>query len=236
MTGSAWRSPLVIGTVLLAAAAGSGTSPGDELLIRIESETNRRHTLLKEYTGSRQYTLQNSRFGKQAAASVLMSYHEPRGEQYTVVSRSGSDQLGSIIDRVLASEANASLPVEKARHEINSTNYRGHLLGTAVVAGRICHVLELTPRIKHRFLIVGKVWVDTASYAVVRIEGRFATKLSMLLGAPRIDEDFVEIQGFWLPRHVRSVTSSFLLGASELDVRFSDYRLERGTGPPGDPE
>jgi hypothetical protein len=69
--------------------------------------------------------------------------------------------------------------------------------------------------------------VDAASYAVVRLEGQFAASLSILIGAPRISEEFVEVQGFWLPAHVRSVTSSFLLGPTELDILFSNYQLDR---------
>jgi len=141
-----------------------------------------------------------------------------------VLTRSGSDQLNSIIDKVLASEADASSPAEKSRHEITSANYRVRLLRTEVAAGRSCYVLELAPRSKSQFLIAGKVWVDTGSYAVVRLEGQFAASHSVLLGAPRIVEDYVEVRGFWLPGHVKSVTSSWLLGPTELDIAFSDYQ------------
>jgi hypothetical protein len=127
----------------------------------------------------------------------------------------------------MASEAGASVPPENSRHQITSANYRVRLLGTEIAAGRNCYVLELNPRIKNRYLIVGKAWVDAGSYAVVRIEGQFAASLSILVGAPRITEDFVEVQGFWLPGHVRSVTSSFLLGPTELDILFSDYQIDR---------
>jgi len=34
--------------------------------------------------------------------------------------------------------------------------------------------------------------------------------LSILVGTPHISEEFVEVQGFWLPAHVRSAASSFL--------------------------
>jgi len=210
-----------------ALTAGPVVPSSDEILARLVSETNRRHVMLKEYSGSRQYTLQNERFGKQAAVAVRMSYGEVEGERYTVLTRSGSDRLGGIIDKVLASEAGASLPPEKARHEISFANYRVRLLGIEVAAGRGCYVLELTPRMKSRFLIVGKAWVDAESYAVVRMEGQFAASLSILVGAPRISEEFIEVQGFWLPSHVRSVTSSFLLGPTELDILFSDYQLDR---------
>ena len=120
--------------------------------------------------------------------------------------------MNGIIDKLLSSEAGASLPPENARHEISSANYRVRLLGTEAVEGRTCYVLALSPRIKVSFLIVGKAWVDSESYAVVRTEGQFAASMSVLIGAPRITEDYVDVHGFWLPGHVRSVTSSFLLG------------------------
>ena len=211
--------------VTSALAADLPAPSSDEILARVEIENTRRHELLKDYSGSREYTLQNLRFGKQAAVAVLMNYHYLEGERYTVLTRSGSDKLNGIIDRVLASEAGASLPPENARHQITSSNYRVRLLGTEVAAGRSCYVLELAPRTKSRFLIVGKAWVDTGSYAVIRIDGQFAASISILVGAPRISEEFVEVRGFWLPGHVKSVTSSLLLGPTELEIRFSNYQL-----------
>jgi len=216
-----------IAGLIPALTAGPAAPSSDQILAGVESENNRRHAMLKQYSGSRQYTLLNERFGKQAAVAVLMSYRQVEGERYTVVTRSGSDRLGGIIDRVLASEAGASLPPEAVRHEITAANYRVRLLGTEPAAGRSCYVLELAPRSQSRFLIAGKAWVDAGSYAVVRIEGRFAASLSILVGAPRISEEFVDVHGFWLPAHVRSVSSSFLLGPTELDILFTNYQLDR---------
>ena len=205
---------VAIGGLILTATADSVAPSSDEILARLESETNRRHTLLQEYSASRQYTLQNLRFGKQAAVSVLMSYRQADGDRFTVVTRSGSDALNGIVDKVLESEVGESLPPANATHQITAANYRVRLLGTEVAGGRSCYVLELAPRVKSRFLIIGKAWVDAGSYAVVKIEGQFAASISMLVGAPRISEDFIEVNGFWLPGHVRSVTSSFLLGTA----------------------
>jgi len=216
-----------IGGLILSVTADDVTPSSDEILAKVESENNRRHIELKEYSASRQYTLQNTRFGKQAAVAVLMSYRQAEGERYTVVKRSGSDQLNGIIDKVMASEAGASVPPGNVRHQITAANYRVRLLGTEVAAGRSCYVLELAPRAKNRFLIVGKAWVDAGSFAIVRIEGQFAASFSMLLGAPRISEDFIDVHGFWLPGHVRSVTSSFLLGPTQLEIHFSNYQLDQ---------
>jgi len=221
------RCLLVIGGLAGTLGADSVATSSDEILARLESENSRRHVLLKEYSGSRQYMLRNLRFGKQAAVAVLMNYRQFYGERYTVLERSGSDRLNAIIDSVLASEARASLPPQNVHHQITAANYRVRLLGTEIAAGRNCYVLELTPRIKSRFLITGKAWVDTSSYAVVRLEGQFAASFSILVGAPRINEEFVEVRGFWLPGHVRSVTTSFLLGPTELDISFSNYQLDQ---------
>jgi hypothetical protein len=60
--------------------ADSLAPSSDEILARLESENNRRHVLLKAYSGSRQYTLQNLRYGKQAAVAVLMQYRQLEGE------------------------------------------------------------------------------------------------------------------------------------------------------------
>jgi hypothetical protein len=221
---------MVIGGLAFSLAADSVPS-GNEILARVESENNRRHFLLKEYSGSRQYTLQNQRFGEQAAVGVLVNYRQVEGKHYTVLTRSGSEKLNSIIDQVLASEAGASLPAEDAHHQISSANYRVRLLGSEVAAGHDCYVLELAPRTKSQFLIVGKAWVDVESYGVVRLEGQFAARVSLLIGAPHMTEDFVDVSGFWLPGHVRSVTSSFLLGPTELEILFSNYQVDQDSTP-----
>jgi hypothetical protein len=223
---------IIIGGLFGTVTADTVAPSSNEILARIESETNRRHVQLKEYSGSRQYTLHNTRFGKRAAVDVLMNYRQVDGERYTVLTRSGSDSLNSVIDKVLASEAGASVPPENALHQISSANYRVRLLGTEVAAGRSCYVLELSPKIKSKFLIVGKAWVDADSYGVVRLEGQFAASSSVLIGAPSISEEFIEVQGFWLPGHVRSITASLLLGPTEMDILFSNYQLDRNPQVP----
>ena len=216
--------------ISLSLVAGLNADPvtpsSDEILARMEVEHGRRHGLLKQYSGSRRYTLQNTRFGKEAAVGVEMRYRETEGERYTVLTQSGSDKLIGIINTVLTSEARASTPPENAQHQVSAANYRVRLFGTELVAGRRCYVLGLTPRTKSRYLIVGKVWVDAESFGTVRIEGRFAASISMLVGTPQLREDFVEVNGFWLPGHVRSVTSSFLLGPTELEIAFSNYQVD----------
>jgi hypothetical protein len=224
---------LVAGALSQGPVADSATSSGDEIIARVEIENVRRHSILKDYSIALQYTLQNARFGKQAAAGVLMRYRQVEGERYTVLTRSGSGSLNSVIDKVLASETGASIPPESAHHQINGDNYRVRFLGTEFAAGRSCYVLELTPRVKSRFVIIGKAWVDAESYGMVRLEGKFAASTSVWIGAPTLSEQFVEVQGFWLPAHVQSVSSSLLLGPSEMNIFYSNYQLHGDPQGPG---
>jgi MucB/RseB N-terminal domain len=223
-TGFALARGIVAAGLTCILTAESAPPSSEVILERLENETNRRHALLTEYSGTRQYTMQNQRFGKRAAVEILMNYRQSEGEHYTVLARSGSDKLNEIIDKVISSEASASVPPDNARHQITAANYQARLLGTGPAAGRTCYVLALTPRRRSRYLIAGKIWVDTGSYAVVRIEGQFATSLSALVGAPRITEEFTDVHGFWLPLHLRCVTSSFLLGPTALEIAFSNYQ------------
>src|SRR5437868_2238404 len=138
-TGTAFILGYLVVTGGRACASEVIALSSDEIFARLQAENSRRHEQLKEYSGSRQYTLQNLRFGKQAAVDVLMNYRLVGGESYTVVTRSGSDKLNGIVDRVIASEADASLPPEKARHDITAVNYKVRLLGNEVIAGRSCY-------------------------------------------------------------------------------------------------
>src|SRR5262249_27983835 len=78
---------------------------------------------------------------------------------------------------------------------------------------------------KSKLLMQGTLWVDRTNYAIVRIEGSTGASISMWTGKPEIVEEFAEIGGFWLPTYVRSVSSGTLLGTSELEIRYSDYRV-----------
>lgn len=238
MTLAFHRSLLACAMLAMSAAHGQpahdepeSIPSSEQILARVEKENERRHVLLKEYSGSRQYTLQCLRFGKQAAVGVLMNYRDTVGEHYIVLTRSGSEKLNGVIDRVLASEQGSTLPAENGRHQISNANYRARVVRSEIAAGRMCYVLELAPKMKSRYLIVGKAWVDAASYAVVRIDGQFAASISLMVGTPHITEDFIEVNGFRLPGHVRSVSSSFLLGPSELDIQFSNYQFGPDPAP-----
>ncbi len=210
---------------LLRAAVPSNASSGDEILAKVAEHSALRRMDLRGYSGSRDYTVNNVRFGKQAKVAVRVTYQQSEGARFTVLARSGSEKLESVVDKIIASEADASRPPDNARYQITPANYQARLLGKEVVAGRQCYVLELLPRMKSKYLLRGKAWVEVQSYELVRVEGQVAAGISLLLGRPLITQEFSEVAGYWLPARTRAVSSTVLLGTSELDIVFRDYDL-----------
>jgi hypothetical protein len=220
------RSGLFLLACCLVDAAVPSTAPsGEEILAQLALRSAMQRTDLVGYSSLRDYSVTNLRFGKQATVAVQMTYQQGDGAQFTVVTRSGSEKLVSVVDKVIASEVDASRPPDNARYQITPANYEARLLGREVMAGERCYVLELLPRMKSKYLIRGKAWVKAQSYELVRVEGQVAASVSLLLGKPVITQEFVEVAGYWLPARTHAVSSTVLLGTSELEIIYRDYRL-----------
>jgi hypothetical protein len=218
---------------VLAAASGAAPS-GEEILARVADNSTQRRSV--GYSGLRRYNLRNIRFLKEATVSVGLTYRPGEGKHFTILERSGSVKLTAIVERLLTSEAEASRPTKLADHQISPANYTTRLRGTETTAGRLCYVIELTPKYKSKYLIKGTIWIDYSSYGIVRLDGSTAASISMWVGTPQITEEFSEVAGLWLPTYTRSVSSGFLLGTSELEIHHTDYRViePRSYGPAGD--
>ena len=205
---------------LLASTLGSDPS-NDEILERVAANNVKHYAVA--FSVLREYKLRNLRFEKDAAVYVQVTYRPSEGMTYIVLERSGSPKLTEIVEKLLASEADASGPTKLARHLISPANYAVYLRGTEAKAGRSCYVVDLVPKHKSKYLMKGTAWIDSSSYDVVRLEGATSASVSMWIGTPHIEMEFSQIDGFWLPIHTRAVSSGLLLGTSELEIRYWDY-------------
>src|SRR5262245_49869789 len=94
-------------------AATSVTAPsGEELLAKIADVGNRPTKIT--YSGRREYRVRNARFAQHATVFVQMTYRAGEGKRFNVLQRDGSDRLTAIIEKVLATETDASTPVKRA--------------------------------------------------------------------------------------------------------------------------
>jgi hypothetical protein len=202
-------------------AATLETEPSNEILVRIAANNIKHYAV--SFSVLREYKLRNLRFDKEATVSVQVTYSPSKGMTYDILESSGSPKLAEIVEKVLASEADASSPAKLARHLISSANYEVSVRGTETVAKRTCYVIDLVPKHKSKYLVKGTAWVDRSSYDVVRLEGAPSASVSMWIGTPHIEMEFSPVDGLWLPVHTGAVSSSLLLGTSELEIRYWDY-------------
>jgi hypothetical protein len=170
--------------------------------------------------------MRNLRFNKDARVVVRMTYRPHEGKKFTVVERSGSDILVSIVEKLIDAETEASLPSVAAKRAINGDNYGATLRGSATLAGRDCWIVDLKPRTRDKFLFSGTAWIDKRAAAIVKLEGKTAASLSVWVGAPRIVENRAEVGGLWLPSHTISRSTTFLGGDSELEIAYTDYQIQ----------
>lgn len=206
---------------LLAVVAGA--SP---LALEIDKAQLAREENVTGYTVTETYKLRNSRFSEPAEMVVNVTYAKGAGKTYKVVSRRGPSFLQSaVLDRMLKEEAEMSRGQMRTEALITSANYEMKLLGEAVIEGRRCKTVELTPRRKSPHLLIGKAWVDATTYNLIRIEGKPAASISFWAGAPNVIREYTEISGFSFARRSIAVTHGILLGRSEITVDYSNYDL-----------
>lgn len=217
--------PVMIVAALVFAATVGSQPWTQEILGKVAEQAARRHTV--SYSGTRTYAMRNYRFNKEARVTVRMTYQPGEGKHFTVLERSGSDRLLDIIQQIMDTEAEASRPAELVRKGLTPDNYVARLRGSDTASGRECWVLEVKPRAKNKYLISGTAWVDKTTFDVVRIDAVTAASLSIWVGTPHIVEDRAEFDGLWLPARLKSRSSTFLTGESELDIAYTGYQIQR---------
>ena len=175
------------------------------------------------YSETRHYVLRNARFGRQAEMNVTV-IHGPNGAlDFSVLQVSGSEQ---IFKRILEGEAAVSrLP--QAERSIRSSNYDFQFAGTEKVSTRNCYVLQLVPRRKSKYLLEGRVWIDTATFGLVKLEGRPTESVSLWVGKPLIVQEFEQLNGVWVAARTHTTSATRLLGTTELSIESKEQKLLR---------
>jgi len=74
---------------------------------------------------------------------------------------------------------------------------------------------------KSKLLYRGRIWVDAADFAVVRIEATPTKNLSFWTKETKIEQEYAKVGGFWLPLFNRS-SSAIGLGGHACLTRGSD--------------
>jgi hypothetical protein len=198
-----------------------------EIVATMESRNAIRTSHLRTFSGIREYAAEyHSLFGRRRATMrVRVTFAEGR-KQFAILSQEGSEVIRNRVFRKLI-EAEEETNSTEGRREaaLIPENYEFQLLGVDEANGRHAYVLAVKPRQKKKFLVEGKIWVDAADFAVVRVEGRPAKNPSFWLTGTSIEHQYQKIGEFWLPDRNQSRSTVRLGGAATLRIEYMEYDL-----------
>jgi MucB/RseB N-terminal domain len=187
-----------------------------------------RSAALHSYRSTRTYQVTYKGFpsGATAKAIVQLEYTAPDKKKFTIVSQEGSKLLVSrVIRKALESEEEAAQPAMQKRSAVTEENYKFELLGMDAVAGRPCFLIKVTPRRDDKYLYDGRICVDSADFAVARVEAKPARNPSFWISRAQIEHRNAKVNDFWLPASNRSTSHVRLGGEAVLAIDYGQYQI-----------
>jgi hypothetical protein len=225
--------------LLLLAGAAWAQAPGSpapanltsaQIVAQMERHNQARTEGLKQYKSLRHYQVEYRGFGTTLAAKmeVEASYDASSGKSFRVVAQSGSKALlEKVLKRAVDSEKEASQ--NQGSTALTPANYRFHLAGSEDLHGRPAYVLDVEPLVPSKFLYRGKIWVDAAEFALVKIEVEPEKNPSFWISRTRIRQTFAKTGDFWLPAQNRSETKVRIGGTAVLTIDYGTYQIASST-------
>jgi outer membrane lipoprotein-sorting protein len=200
----------------------------DQIFAELVTRNEARNAALLEYTAMRTYQVTDLKGKVHAEEIGRMEYRAPDKKTFVVTSEEGSGLIRRMaLNPLIASEIAAAVGKEHHDSSITPANYTMDLLGEQQVGRYHCFVAQATPKRRDKYLFEGKVWIDVEDYAVVRIEGHPAKKLSFWIERADFVRRYQKIDGFWLPQRDETFVQVRLYGKKVLTIDHQNYAVNR---------
>jgi hypothetical protein len=196
----------------------------DQLFAALEAHNELRKSALHDFTVLRTYQVIDLKGKVHAEEIGRMEFRAPDQKAFTITAESGSKPVRHMaLNPLISSEIEAAAGKTHHDSSITAVNYSMDLLGEQQVGPYRCFVAEAIPRRKDKYLFEGKLWIDVDDYAVVRIEGHPAKKLSFWIQRADFVRQYQKIDGFWLPQKDQTHIQVRLYGKKVLTITHQDY-------------
>jgi len=181
---------------------------------------------LKHFTATRHYQIEYKGYGADldAKMEVEVNYDAPTAKSFRIVTQSGSKLLiEKVLKRLVETEKEALQNQNSTA--LSQANYSFHMEGSETLAGRPAYVLRVEPLVDSKLLYRGKIWVDAADFAVVKIEAEPAKNPSFWIASTQIRHTYAKTDGFWLPEQNRSESKVRIGGTAVLTIDYGTYQI-----------
>jgi negative regulator of sigma E activity len=189
------------------------------------------------YSLKRQYRLYHEKQDIASSETIAAVNSSPSGKEYEIERHSGNSRAEQVVRRILDHEVQDSIqPAEARADAITRSNYDFDLVSEALLDGRSCYLLRISPKRKDKNLLVGNVWVDKSSFLVRRVEGNMIKTPSWWLKSVHVSVSFESVQGTWVQKNMQAVADARLVGvqilkAENLEVRNAGMLAANGVPP-----
>ncbi len=197
-----------------------------QIVEQMQNHNLAREEGLKHYQSLRHYQVEYKGFAATIGArmDVEADYDAVAGKSFRIVSQSGSKMLcDKVLKRLLDSEKDAGQ--DQRATALTTANYSFKVAGIESVAGRPAYLLQVEPLVANKYLYRGKIWVDAADFAVVKIDAQPAKNPSFWIARTEIHHIYAKTDGFWLPEQNRSETKVRVGGTAVLTIDYGTYRV-----------
>jgi hypothetical protein len=222
---------LLCGTAALRAEDGDVASTpaltSTQIVAEMQQRERMRSEQLKHFTAVRHYQVDYKGFGIDLGAKmeVEVSYDAPSAKSFRILSQSGSKiLLDKVLKRLLETEKAAS--GDRQATALTPENYKFTLERQETVEGRPAYVLAVEPLTGNKLLYRGKIWVDAADFAVVKIDAEPARNPSAWIAKTEIQHTYAQTGAFWLPKQNRSESKMRIGGTAVLTIDYGTYQIE----------
>ncbi len=206
--------------------APSGNMTGDAIFQKLLEHNRIRDHHLEQYSAKRTYEVTNTHDKIYAREVVRVEYQAPDHKTFAVESEEGSRLVRNLVlKRLIDSESETSSGRAHRDSSIKPANYQFNLLGEQDVDNSHCLVVEAVPRRKDKYLFEGKIWIDARDYAIVRIAGQPAQRLSFWITRADFVRQYQKIGEFWLPDRDETLVHVRLNGNKALIINHCNYTI-----------
>jgi hypothetical protein len=199
-----------------------------EVFAQLMAHNSARKGELAGYTAVRTYSVVDLKGKAQVEETGRMEFRAPDKKSFVVTSEAGSATVRRLaLNALIAGEVQAASGKGQQDSSITPENYTLQLLGEQQLGPYRCYVAQATPRRKDKYLFEGKVWIEDREYAVVRIEGHPAKRLSFWIEHAEFVRQYQKIGQFWLPQRDETLVHVRLYGVKLLKIEHRDYDVRR---------
>jgi hypothetical protein len=198
--------------------------PADVIIQRVAAARAENRARVRSFEVLRTYQL----FGKEGRTSKSeisadISYAPGGFQDFSIHKVAGVAMGETIVRKILESEK--EVLANPSATDISEDNYRFRFLRSESLDGRPCYALELQPKRRDTKLLAGTMWVDAATYLILKVEGHPAQPPSWWVHNIHVTLRFEEVHGMWLQTGFRSTADVRLLGPHLMVSHDVEYKM-----------